>query len=130
MKKTKKILLILLTFLIFTFIFNIVTNVYAAPTFSVESLTGTPPSDTSLKNVGNGIVTILTTIGIVLSVIVLVILGIIVLVILGIKYMMGSVEERADYKKTMMPYVIGATLVFAASIIANIIYNIANNIGA
>ena len=122
MKKTKKILLILLTFLIFTFIFNIVTNVYAAPTFSVESLTGTPPSDTSLKNVGNGIVTILTTIGIVLSVI--------VLVILGIKYMMGSVEERADYKKTMMPYVIGATLVFAASIIANIIYNIANNIGA
>ena len=122
MKKTKKILLILLTFLIFTFIFNIVTNVYAAPTFSVEDLTGTPPSDASIKNVGNGIVTILTTIGIVLSVI--------VLIILGIKYMMGSVEERAEYKKTMMPYVIGATLVFAASIIANIIYNIANNIGA
>ena len=122
MKKTKKILLILLTFLIFTFIFNIVTNVYAVPTFSVEDLTGTPPSNTSIKNVGNGIVTILTTIGIVLSVI--------VLVILGIKYMMGSIEERADYKKTMMPYVIGAALVFAASTIANIIYNIANNIGS
>lgn len=122
MKKTKKILLILLTFFVFMFIFNIVANVYAAPTFSVEDLTGTQPSNTSITNVGNGIVTILTTIGIVLSVI--------VLVILGIKYMMGSVEERADYKKTMMPYVIGATLVFAASIIANIIYNIANDIGA
>ena len=122
MKKTKKILLILLTFLIFMFIFNIVTNMYSTYAFTVESLTGTPPSDTSIKNVGNGIVTILTTIGIVLSVI--------VLVILGIKYMMGSIEERADYKKTMMPYVIGATLVFAASIIANIIYNIANDIGA
>ena len=122
MKKTKKILLILLTFFVFMFIFNIVANVYAASTFSVEDLTGTQPSNTSITNVGNGIVTILTTIGIVLSVI--------VLVILGIKYMMGSVEERADYKKTMMPYVIGATLVFAASIIANIIYNIANDIGA
>ena len=121
MKKTKKILLILLTFFVFMFIFNIVANVYAAPTFSVEGLTGTPPSNSSITDVGNGIVTILTTIGIVLSVI--------VLVILGIKYMMGSVEERADYKKTMMPYIIGAALVFAASTIANIVYKIATNIG-
>ena len=121
MKKTKKILLILLTFFVFMFIFNIVANVYAAPTFSVEGLTGTPPSDTSITNVGNGIVTIVTTIGSILSVI--------VLIILGIKYMMGSVEERADYKKTMMPYIIGAALVFAASTIANIVYKIATNIG-
>ena len=118
MEKTKKILLILLTFFIFIFILNI-GYIYA---FSVTDLTGTPPSNSSITDVGNGIVTIITTIGSILSVI--------VLIILGIKYMMGSVEERAEYKKTMMPYVIGATLVFAASIIANIIYNIANDIGA
>ena len=27
--------------------------------------------------------------------------------------MVGSVEERAEYKKAMMPYVIGAVMVFA-----------------
>ena len=117
MKKIKKILLILLTFLIFMFIFNI-DYIYA---FSVTDLTGTPPSNSSITDVGNGIITIITTIGSIMSVI--------VLIVIGIKYMMGSVEERAEYKNTMMPYIIGATLVFAASIIAGIIYNIATHIG-
>ena len=117
MKKTKKILLILLTFLIFMFIFNI-DYIYA---FSVTDLTGTPPSNSTITDVGNGIITIITTIGSILSVV--------VLIILGIKYMMGSVEEKAEYKKTMMPYIIGAALVFAASAIAGIVYSIATNIG-
>ena len=33
------------------------------------------------------------------------------------------VERKAEYKKTLMPYVIGAVFVFAASSIAGIIYN-------
>ena len=37
--------------------------------------------------------------------------------------MLGSVEEKAEYKKTLMPYIIGATFVFAASAIAGTIYN-------
>ena len=42
--------------------------------------------------------------------------------------MMGSLEERAEYKKTLMPYVIGAVMMFAASSLVNIIYNIAINL--
>ena len=42
--------------------------------------------------------------------------------------MIGSVDERAEYKKTLLPYVIGAGLVFAASSIAQIVYNIAINL--
>ena len=42
--------------------------------------------------------------------------------------MIGSVEEKAEYKKTLMPFLIGALFVFAASTIASIIYNIAINI--
>ena len=42
--------------------------------------------------------------------------------------MMGSVEERATYKKTLLPYFIGATILFGASVIAGIIYNIAINL--
>ena len=47
--------------------------------------------------------------------------AVIALIILGIKYMMGSVEEKAEYKKTMMPYVIGALMVFGASAIVGFI---------
>ena len=43
--------------------------------------------------------------------------------------MMGSAEEKAEYKKTLLPYVIGAALVFAASTIATVVYNFTANIG-
>ena len=42
--------------------------------------------------------------------------------------MTGSVEERAQYKSSMMPYFIGAILVFAASTIAGVVYNMAQSI--
>ena len=56
------------------------------------------------------------------------IISVLVLVILGIKYMMGSAEEKAEYKKTMIPYLIGAILVFAASNIAGVMYNVSTSI--
>lgn len=68
-----------------------------------------------LSATGNSIITIITTIGSIASVA--------VLLIIGIRYMAGSVDEKATYKRTFMPYVIGAGLVFAASSIASIIYN-------
>ena len=54
--------------------------------------------------------------------------AIIALIILGIKYMMGSAEERAEYKKTLFPYFIGAILIFAATNLADIIYTWASTI--
>ena len=50
-------------------------------------------------------------------------LAVIMLVIIGIKYMVGSAEEKAEYKKTLVPYVAGAILIFAASNIAGWVYN-------
>lgn len=72
------------------------------------------------NKVGNAAVKVLSTFGMVLSVI--------VLIVLGIKYMIGSAEEKADYKKTLLPYVIGATVTFGASSIASVIYNIAKDL--
>lgn len=43
------------------------------------------------------------------------ILSVIVLIIIGVKYIIGSAEEKAEYKETMMPYIIGAIMVFAIS---------------
>lgn len=85
--------------------------------FRIEDLRGNQIGMGGLVNAGNGVVKVITTCGVVLSVI--------FLIILGIKYMIGSTDERAEYKKILLPYAIGAALVFAASSIAQIIYNIA-----
>ncbi len=69
---------------------------------------------------GATIVTIMQTVGIVVAVV--------VLLILGIKYMMGSAEEKAEYKKTMIPYLVGAVLIFASTTIVNVVYNIASGV--
>ena len=67
----------------------------------------------------NSIIGVIVTVGVIISAI--------TLCILGIKYMVGSVEERAEYKKTMIPYIIGAVLLFAASSVVGIIANIVQN---
>ncbi len=53
------------------------------------------------------------------------ILAVIILIVLGVKYMMGSAEEKAEYKKTLLPYFIGALFVFGAGAICTVIFNMA-----
>ena len=48
--------------------------------------------------------------------------------VIGIKYMMGSAEEKAEYKKTMIPYLVGAVILFAAVNIAGVVVSMANKI--
>ncbi len=50
--------------------------------------------------------------------------GVLIIAIFGIKYMMGSLEEKAEYKKTMVPFVVGAVVLFAAPQIAKLIFSI------
>ena len=107
-KKIETIILIML--LINIFICNVVNA------FSISDLTGTKLTDKSIENFGNELITIISTIGSIVSVV--------VLVILGIKYMLGSVEEKAEYKKTFLPYLIGAILVFSASVVAGIVFRL------
>ena len=75
---------------------------------------------TEVINVGKRIMSVLQAVGVVVAVL--------ILMVLGIKYMMGSAEEKAEYKKTFIPYIIGAVLVFAASTLANVVYNFATTI--
>ena len=55
-------------------------------------------------------------------------IAVIMMIALGIKYVMGSTEERAEYKKSMMPYLIGVLLLFGTSTVISIIYNFAKGI--
>lgn len=43
-----------------------------------------------------------------------IVVAVIVGSILGIKYMMGSVEEKAEYKQTLLAYLISCAVVFGA----------------
>ena len=61
-----------------------------------------------------GILSIIQMVGVILSVI--------ILVMIGIKYMLGSVEEKADYKKSMIPYLIGALMVFSVTTLPQLIF--------
>lgn len=121
-KKHSKVISVMLIAII---VITIGTNVFAAVTgvSNPSELTGKTVSGTDkITSIGNQVITILTIVGTVASVI--------ILIILGLKYMMGSAEEKAEYKKTMMPYIIGAGLVFAASAIAGILYSFLSNVSA
>lgn len=56
------------------------------------------------------------------------VLSVIILILIGFKYMLGSIEEKAEYKKTLIPYIIGAFILFTGSTIPNIIYKFAQNL--
>ena len=73
-----------------------------------------------LTKVGNNVVTIIQVVGIVVAVI--------VLLIIGIKYMMGSASEKAEYKKTMIPYIVGAVLIFAGTSLVRVIYSLSTSV--
>lgn len=72
-----------------------------------------------LKNTSSDIYNILLIIGVVAAVL--------MAAILGIKFMIGSVEEQADIKKAMVPFVIGCIVVFGAFGFWKIFVNLGNN---
>ena len=74
-----------------------------------------PSGMNDLKTEGGKILGIIRIIGTIVSVA--------MIMILGIKYMMGSADQKAEYRKSMLPYLVGAILIFAASNITDAIYN-------
>lgn len=67
-----------------------------------------------------GILSFIQAVGVVLSVV--------WLIVIGLKYMLGSVEEKADYKKAMIPYLIGVALLFSVTTLPQIIYKFMQNL--
>lgn len=115
MKKLIKILPILMTVMM---VFMAVSPVLADSDFKPSDVKITREGSDQVQNIGGTVLGIIQVIGNIAAV------GI--LMVVGIRYMMGSAQEKAEYKKVMIPYIIGAILVFAASNLATIIYNFAN----
>ena len=73
-----------------------------------------------LENKISIILTVITNIGMVIA--------ILMSAIIGIKYMLGSVEEKAEYKKDMVPYLVGAVLIFGICAIIKVLQQLGQNI--
>ena len=118
---TKTMKILTMVFSIIAVVSMLSTVVFAADAaITPDSLTATYEGTGEISTVGGKLMGILQTVGVVVAVV--------ILMVLGIKYMMGSAEEKAEYKKTMMPYIIGALLIFGATTIANMVYNFANGL--
>ena len=120
--KRKKIIIILIILMIC--ILNM-TNVYGTQSSKIDTGDYEPTYldssdyETAFDMVST-IVSVITVGGIAIS--------IVSLMYLGIKYMYGSVEERAEYKRTMIPMFIGTILLFSSATIVSIIYNLVKEV--
>lgn len=107
MKKSMKIVSILMIAMMMCMV--------ATPVLAVTAtVTPTQPTDTDgiLKLAGKilGFLQWIALIG-----------GVLIIAVLGIKYMMGSLEEKAEYKKSMIPLIVGIIVVMGATTIANLL---------
>lgn len=85
-----------------------------------ESWEPTVEDDPDFTKKAGTVYSIISTIGIIIAALALA--GI------GIKYMLGSVEEKAEYKKSMMPYIIGILLLGLATSLPVIINNFTDKV--
>lgn len=71
-------------------------------------------------NIANSIIAAIRMFGTVVAVV--------ALMALGVKYMLGSTQDKASYKESMIPYLVGAVMVFAIPNIIGIIFDLVTQI--
>lgn len=112
MIKHKKILIILMNLILILFLIS--NAVFGTLIDEFQGSIDTTGS-TDLKDAGATVLGVIRVVGTIVAVA--------MLMILGIKYMMGSADQKAEYRKTMIPYFVGALLIFAATTLTDTIYN-------
>ena len=114
MRKIKVITLISIMLLLI--IFPLTLN---ASQINPDNYSSSGPSAADVKDMyafGGSIAGVIQVVGTIVSV------G--AIMIIGIRYMVASADEKAEYRERMLPYFIGAVLLFGASNIVNMIYKI------
>jgi len=88
---------------------------------------GYKPDDITTSDMGD----LMTKAGKIIGVIrnIGVVVGVIGLSALGLRYMFASLEEKAEYKQTMMPFVLGCVLLMAGTVVIDFIYQVAVQFG-
>lgn len=122
-KKVKKIIYIVVILMI-VMCFN---NCYATSQLDqYKGQVSLGENGAAVQDVVSAILKVVQTVGAIIS--------IVVLIVIGIKYMFGSVEEKAEYKKKLIPYLVGAIILFGGTLVPSLIYEfststITNNTG-
>lgn len=107
--KVKRIIIILMLFILFVTLFSQFNTLFAKYTYS--QYTGDLGAAANASKDVQGIMkTVLTAIRYAGSGI-----SLIMLTVIFIKYMLSAASERAEIKKNLIPFVIGAVVLFAAS---------------
>lgn len=115
MTKHRKVLIVLINLILILFVLsNIVLASGLIDEFDKSVVTGGEGAN-DVKDKAGEVVGLIQVVGTMVSV------G--MLMILGIKYMLGSADQKAEYRKSMMPYIIGAVLIFGVSNITQYIYD-------
>lgn len=117
MKKTIKIISIL--FLLILLVFATTTYVQADIEIDTNKYNPGMPTvsdSTRALTMAGKVLGIIRNCGIIASVI--------VISIIGLKYMLGSLDEKANYKENAVPYIAGCALLLLCTTIPSIIYNI------
>ena len=116
----KKLKINLIIIIAIEIIIILTNNVFAAK--SLVEIANQTQIDNSLANTsapfGNRAYVVVKVVGIFSAVI--------VLMVVGIKYMIGSSEEKAEYKQTAFIYIAGAVLLFATPFIIDYIHELLN----
>ena len=124
MKNTKLVTRILSVILIaITILFSISNITFAkinTSDFKPSELTSADTKDAF--EMGNTIINVVRIIGIVVA--------IVGLLAIGIKFMTGSVEQKAEYKKTLLPYVIGCVIIFTVTTLIGVIADLVTQVEA
>lgn len=71
-------------------------------------------STNDITGVASKIISIIWVVSIVVSVV--------VLMVIGLKFIFGSVEEKAEYKKSLVPVVVGIALILSATSLVNFLF--------
>lgn len=116
MKKSMKIIAIVLIALT---LMSITTTIFAAGSMLTPSeiegkITYENDASSGLTEMAGKVIGLIRNIA--------VIAGVILLTVIGVKFMLGSAEEKAEYKKSLVPLVVGIIVVMAATQIATMIF--------
>lgn len=122
MNTKKKIILTIISIIVLMCSFLLVNYSYGADTGlgNLNEYKEQAKTPNSLSQVVGKVLGVIRLIGTVLSVA--------MVMVMGIKFILGSAEEKAEYKQSMKPYLIGAFMLFSGTFLPEIIYKFSQSI--
>lgn len=117
--ENKLLKIMLIVFVLFITIWLITPNIYA--TIDTNYFEPSPMKQDDINitgRVGGYLIKVLTTVGVIVATL--------AIAVLGLKYILGSVDEKAEYKKTMKPYLIGVGMIIGTTALVSLLASVWN----